>query len=98
MGKIWTKKEDELLCIFCIEQYIIKESCESIEPFVSQFVDKIEFLGRSSGSIRMRIQNIKAVLEMHKIHNTIPVTPLVNFAAQTEVVLLKLLREYNYKK
>lgn len=91
MQKKWTKEEDEILCTFCVQQYVKTSSCLSVECVISQCLSKKEFEGRSEGSIRMRIQNIKAVLEQNHIKNTIPIKPLSNFAEQTETTLLKIL-------
>lgn len=95
MRKAWSKEEDEILCRLCIDLYVNNKSIEPIESLISQCAERPEFDGRIIGSIRMRIQNIKAVLEMHKISNSIPVAPLENFAEQTELILLKMLQEDN---
>lgn len=91
--KKWTEEEDEILCTYCVERYVVEMNPIPINDIVSRCLTKQEFKGRNSGSIRMRIQNVKAVLEKHKIFNTIPVKPLSHNGIQTENTLLKILRQ-----
>lgn len=91
MLKPWSKGEDEFLCRCCIDLYVNNKSIEPIKSLIMQCADRPEFSGRGRGSIRMRIQNIKAVLEMHKIDNVIPLSPLENYSEQTKSILLRML-------
>ena len=97
MGTSWTKKEDEILCEYCIEQYVLKKSCSPIGIIVSSCVSNSAFEGREAGSIRMRVSNIKAILEENNIPNTVPLKQLSNFAKQTESILLALLVKHGIR-
>ena len=91
----WSEEEDKILCRYCVQNFVITNSNSSINSFIELCTEKEEFSGRSSGSIRMRIQNIKAILQDKGIQNTIPLTPLSNYASLTETVLLETLVEFD---
>lgn len=91
----WSVEEDTILSKLCIEKYVKGKEDLDIETFLNNIMIHKEFEDRDKGSVRMRIQNIKAVLNELGMPNTIPITPLVNASKQTRKILLDILYNIN---
>ena len=88
----WSENEDKLCCSTIISEYVIVLGSKDIEIVLNGIKDNEVFGGRDIGSIRMRFQNIKALLEEFNIKNTLPLKPLKNVAKQTRTILKEELR------
>ena len=86
----WSENEDKLCCSTIISEYVIVLGAKDIEIVLIK--DNEIFGGRDIGSIRMRFQNIKALLEEFNIKNTLPLKPLKNVAKQTRTILKEELK------
>lgn len=96
MGKqVWTEKEEEICCEVCVKTYVVAQSFTSIEEFIAAIKSYNEFLTRNDGSIRMKCQNIKYLLDKWGIKNTMQISPLSNASKRNEEVLKKILTEYS---
>lgn len=91
--KKWTIEEDIACCNACIDNYVTEQSCMERERFVDKVSSMPQFAGRDKSSVRMRIQNVKALLEEMHIENSLPIRPLANVAKQTRETLKNLLQE-----
>lgn len=91
--KAWAVEEDIACCNACIDNYVIERSGMERERFVDKVSAMPQFAGRDKSSVRMRIQNVKALLEEMEIENLLPLRPLANVARQTRETLKKLLQE-----
>lgn len=91
--KKWTIEEDTACCNACIDNYVIEHSSMERERFVDKVSSMPQFAGRDKSSVRMRIQNVKALLEEMHIENSLPIRPLANVAKQTRETLKSLLQE-----
>lgn len=87
----WSEDEDKIICKICVDEYVLKKGSLDIESCLDKIMSTKNFENHGRGSVRMRIQNIKAVLDDLKIPNTIPITALSNAATQTRKILLNLL-------
>lgn len=84
----WAMEEDRLCCKAVIDEYVLKLGNTDKNIFIKNLKrNHEEFSNREIGAIRMRLQNIKAVLEKFHIKNTLLLSPLSNFSPQTEKVL-----------
>lgn len=84
----WAMEEDRICCKAVIDEYILKLEDTDKNIFLKNLKrNHEEFSNREIGAIRMRLQNIKAVLEKLHIKNTLPLSPLSNFSPQTEKIL-----------
>lgn len=95
--KPWTVEEDVCCCKVCIDLYVVQKEKVYIEECVEKIKSCSEMNGRDKGSIRMRVQNIKALLKELKIQNTLDVRPLANAAKQTRDILEACLENANIK-
>ncbi len=92
-GKPWSIKEDELCCKAVVDEYVIGKKETRREHFLALVHANKDISKRDKSSIRMRVQNIKALLEELGIPNTLELKPLANAAQQTRACLLKYLEE-----
>ena len=65
----WSENEDKLCCSTIISEYVIVLGAKDIEIVLNGIKDNEIFGGRDIGSIRMRFQNIKALLEEFNIRS-----------------------------
>lgn len=88
----WTIEEERICCENIVSTYVISKATTDVEDVLQKIKLYPEFAMRDIGSIRMRIQNIKALLEEFEIQNTLTLKPLRNVAKQTREVLLDNLK------
>ena len=88
----WSLEEDNICCKVCVDEYVINKRHMNVD-FCLGLIMKNPRVCKAPGSIRMRIQNIKAILEEWEIPNTLYVSPLKNTAWQTRVALRGYLNE-----
>lgn len=94
----WKPEEDIVCCEICVYEYVIKKNATDINSCIEKIKLHSSIWQRDSGSIRNRIQNIKAYLGELKVENTIPIAPLSNTAKQTEKILITCLKNAGYLK
>lgn len=92
----WSSEENKACCKACVEKYVISNSAMDCEDFVDSVSSLPEFqrTGRDKGSVRMKIQNIKALLDELHIKNSVPISPLSNASKQSRMVLEEILKEH----
>lgn len=88
----WSQDEDRLCCKKIISEYVNQAGSKDVETVLAEIKNNVLFKGRDIGSIRMRFQNIKALLIELNIKNTLPLHPLKNVAKQTRTVLKEELK------
>ena len=88
----WTVEEDEICCRACVDEYVINKSHMNVE-FCIKFIMNNPNIKRDSGTLKMRIQNIKAILDEWKVPNTLNISPLNHAGRQTRAILKALLEE-----
>ena len=91
----WRNYEDVICCEVCVYEYVIKKESTDINTVINRIKQHASIHQREYGSIRERIQNIKACLERLSVENTIPIVGLENYAKQTEDVLQICLKNAN---
>lgn len=87
-GRKWSVEEDAICCKVCVEEYVIKKSYMDIETCISHIRSYPEIKDRGSGSIRMKISNIKYLFTQWKIPNTLYSNELEH-ASQQNILCLK---------
>ena len=92
--KKWAIEEDEICCRACVDECVINKYHSSVDSIIS-YIMRDPRIQRSPGIIRMRIQNIKAILDEWRIPNTLYVSPLIHAGRQTRLVLKAILDEQN---
>jgi len=90
----WTVEEDEICCRACVDEYVINKSHMNVE-FCIKLIMNNPKIKRDSGTLKMRIQNIKAILDEWKVPNTLNISPLNHTGQQTKAVLREILKEHN---
>ncbi|MDE5898362.1 MAG: hypothetical protein K2H09_03750 [Treponemataceae bacterium] len=92
----WSTEEDKACCKACVDKYVISDAVMDCEDFVDSVSSLPEFqrTGRDKGSIRMKIQNIKSLLDKLHIKNSVPISPLGNASKQSRMVLKEILKEH----
>lgn len=90
--KKWTKKEDEICCKIVIDIYVIEKKNTSIADCVKH-IHSCEGIEHEETSVKMRVQNIKALLEDMGIPNTLDISPLTHTGKQTMACLIAYLKE-----
>ncbi len=88
----WSKGEEKICCAAAVAEYVQEKSSKDGEVFLNELKEKGEFSKRDIGSMRMRLQNVKAVLDELKIENTLPFSPLSNASKQTRETLAQELK------
>lgn len=88
----WTKKEDEICCKIVIDIYVIEKKNTSVADCV-KCIRSCEGIKYEENSVKMRMQNIKALLEDMGISNTLDVSPLAHAGKQTLACLIAYLNE-----
>lgn len=66
----WNIEEDEACCRVCVEKYVVEKRHIDIELCLEIIKKNPVISQRDTKSIRMRIQNIKALLNKWKIEKT----------------------------
>ena len=90
----WTIEEDEICCRACVDEYIINKQHMNVDTLVT-FIMKDARIHRGAGTVRMRIQNIKAILDEWRVPNTLNISPLKHAGRQTRTILKVILDEQN---
>lgn len=94
----WKPEEDIVCCEVCVYEYVIKKNGTDINSCIDKIKQHASIWQRDSGSIRNRIQNIKAELEKLRVDNTLPIAPRERAAVQTKKVLMTCLKNAGYLK
>ncbi len=89
----WTEVEDKICCQAFLEEYVFLKKDTDVEKVLDDIKDYENFIERDRSSIRMRLQNIKALVEELHIQNTARITPLNNAASQTRRILQEELKK-----
>ncbi|WP_440557386.1 hypothetical protein [Treponema succinifaciens] len=89
----WNIEEDEACCRVCVEKYVVEKRHIDIELCLEIIKKNPVISQRDTKSIRMRIQNIKALLNKWKIENTLDISPLNNASSKTRRCLQRILEE-----
>lgn len=88
MGKqIWTLEEDRICCEICVREFVKIKNDLTSEECLTLIQEHEEISKRDRSSIRMRLQNIKSLLEEWEISNNLPLKSLTNAAKQTRDIL-----------
>ena len=89
----WRIEEDKICCAVCVEEYVRAKKETEIGDCIEKIKTHREMANREDSSIRMRIQNIKSLLDKYEIPNSLKISPLSNASKQTEEALLCALSE-----
>ena len=95
---LWSEKEDEICCKTVVDEYVIGRKDTYIEDCITDIKSNKDIAERDRGSIRMRFQNIKELLEEMGVPNTLSIKPLANAAKQTRRILMSYLENAGYLK
>lgn len=78
----WTFQEDQECCETCVQQFVVNKSNLSANELIKDLSDKLPEIPETS--LRMKISNIKQLLEEHGIDNTLNIKPLAKYSKQNE--------------
>lgn len=87
----WTIAEDEYCCKKYVEEYVIKRSSMDMSSFVRLLNKALPEI--KEGSIKMKITNIKQILQDMGIEDTLVAKPLKNYSQQNKRAMQKVLQE-----
>lgn len=78
--KNWSKAEEYIFSFLCIKQYVIPSlTVEEFLDFAHKSLPRV-----SKSSLKAKLSNVKHLLDLKKISNTIPLKPLKNFSKANE--------------
>lgn len=82
----WSEAEENAV----IELYkrLLAREQDGMAPNISQSIDKTKGIDKSPQSIRMRLSNVSAVLEDQGVPRAQCLSPLSNYAKQTEKLVI----------
>lgn len=89
----WTLQEDLECCETCIQQFVVNKTNLSMNELINDLSRKLPDI--SENSLRMKVQNIKQLLEEHGINNTLNTKPLGNYSKQNERAMSLALSRLN---
>lgn len=78
----WTFEEDLYCCETCIQRFVVERSTMTIPELLTEL--SIHCPDISVRSLRMKISNIKQLLEENELENTLPIKPLGNYSQQNK--------------
>lgn len=87
----WSFNEDKLCCKKFVECYIVNQSNMDISSFVRLLQRDLPYI--HSGSLRMKVQNIKRIALELKLKDTMTITPLIKYSMQNKKAMIEVLRE-----
>lgn len=94
MGKhIWRQQEDYFCARRIIDEYVIKNNEKDTSTFITELKQSEILNSLSTGSIKMKIQNIKYILSILNVSNRITLKPLENASEQSIKSVIKVLEE-----
>ena len=94
MGKHeWTFQEDRLCCKRYVEEYVIQKA----DTRLSEFVEKLsrELVSIKPTSLRMKVQNIKAIMLELRIADSFRYKESSNYSKQNLEAMKSVLNEMN---
>lgn len=95
-GKSWTREEDEICCKAVVDEYVIGKKHIDVDDCVSR-ICSCKGIEHEKNIVRMRLQNIKALLDEMGIPNTLDVKPLSHAGRQTRACLMSCLEKCGIK-
>ena len=94
----WKLEEDIICCEVCVYEYVIQKRDTSVNACIEKIKQHAFIYKRDTGSIREKIQNIKAWLEELYIENTIPISTRQKASRQMKKALINCLENAGYLK
>lgn len=94
----WKPEEDIICCEVCVYEYVIQKNNTDINTCIKKIKQHASIYTRDEGSIREKIQNIKAWLEELHIENTIPISIRPKASKQMKEALISSLKNIGYLK
>lgn len=89
----WTEEDDEICCKVCIKKYVVNRCTTKVSDCIYDIKQYPCMKNLSEGSIRCKIQNIKALLDSWHVENSIPVAGRANASQQNMLQLQHCLEE-----
>ncbi len=83
----WTKEEDEICCEIFVHDYVLGKDIVNVADCVASIMSNPKMKKRGVKTIKMRLRNIKALLNEWGVSNTFPLSPLIDAAMQTRIAL-----------
>ena len=94
----WKLEEDIICCEVCVYEYVIQKNDTNIKSCIEKIQQHASIYQRDAGSIREKIQNIKAWLEELYVENTIPISARPKASNQMKKALIACLENAGYLK
>lgn len=98
-GRKWSVEEDKICCKVCVEEYVINKKKTTISDCIQIIKENPCMAEIDEHSIRMKIQNIKSVLnnlEKFEIQNSLEIAPLNNSSKQMKNCLINEIFEQKF--
>ena len=90
----WTIEEDEMCCRAVVDEYVINRRHMHVDTLIT-WIMKNPQMQHGAGIVRMRIQNIKSILDEWNVPNTLNISPLKHAGQQTRTILKAIIDEQN---
>lgn len=90
----WSLDEDRYCCEEVIRQYVMEKSQKPVSEFVEDLSAQLADI--SKNSLRMKVSNIKFLLDEAGIENTLEIKPLSNCSQQNRRAMNSILKEANF--
>lgn len=88
----WTMAEDELCCRKYLEWYVMNHSSMGLLQFVQELEKSLPDI--STGSLRMKTQNIKQLCIEHGIRDSLDAKPLAQYSRQNAAAFQRVKTEF----
>lgn len=90
----WTKEENEICCRSYIQIYVQGKRSVSATAVAKDLQRLLP--GRSLGTIRMKLQNCKAISDEMNLNDSAPFKPLVNPSADNREAFHRIVKQLGY--
>lgn len=91
MKHTWTYEEDLICCREYLDRCIVNPRWQTVESFLDDLSVKLPNIKRSS--LKMKLQNIKVLLNAYSIVDRIGIAPLNHCSKQSEIAFKQAYQE-----
>lgn len=88
----WSFEEDAYCSEICVEYFVLKKSDISVGALIEELSDRFPCI--LPNSLKMKVQNIKQILDEEGIENSLNVRPLSNYSQQNRRAMDTVLKKH----
>lgn len=92
MGILWSEEEDRICCEAVVRDFVKSNTNKAVADVLDEICAHKE-MAHNKNIVKMRLQNIKHLLDIMSVQNSLPLSPLSHAGKQTERILRDVLRQ-----